>query len=332
MNIYATIYDNRYGKLWDISKAISNLSITTYMEGNPGKCTFDLIKSGEVAFWEGATVSIEVDGVKMFRGFVFKKERDENVDIISCTCYDQLRFLKNKDSYVFEGMTSHQIFKKICEDFVLKYKIVDESSYVCAPRSNDAKTLYDMIQRALDDTLINNNEWYFIRDNFGVLEHINVYSCMSGLLLGDRSGVTEFKYETSIDDESYNQIKLYRDNDETGKREIFIVNDTINGGQNLKEWGILQLYEKVDENLNKAQIEERARGMLRLYNDVKRSLKLTSIGVPSIFAGCMFRCKIADLGDLSIDRYLLITECTHNISNGVHTMELETEVITGGTR
>lgn len=332
MNIFATIYDNRYGKLWDISNAISELSITTYMDGAPGQCTFDLIKSGELAFWEGATVSIEVDGVKMFKGFVFKKSRSQDVDIISCTCYDQLRYLKNKDSYVFEGMSSDQIFKKICDDFVLKHKVVDASSHICTPRSNDATSLYEMIEHALDDTLINTGEWYFIRDNFGVLEHVNVWSCLSGLLLGDRSGITEFEYETSIEDDTYNQIKLYRDNEKSGKREIFIVNDTINGGQNLKEWGILQLYEKVDEKLNKAQIEEKARGMLRLYNNVKRSLTLTSEGVPTIFAGCIFRCRIADLGDLSIDRYLLITECTHNISNGVHTMELTTEVVTGGPR
>ena len=328
MNIYATIYDNRYGKTWDISNAISKLSISTYIEGTPGKCTFDLLKSGGVAFWEGATVSIELDGVKMFKGFLFKKERTQDVDIISCTCYDQLRYLKNKDSYVFEGVTSDQIFKKICDDFVLKYKVVDKSSYVCAPRINDATTLYEMMEHSLDDTLINAGEWYFIRDNFGVLEHTNIKSCITGLILGDGSGVTEFSYGTSIDDNTYNQIKLYRDNDNTGKREIFIVNDTINGGQNLKEWGILQLYEKVDENLNKAQIEEKARGMLRLYNNLKRSLKLTSGGVPTIFAGCMFKCKIADLGDLSLDKYLLITECTHNIENGVHTMDLKTEVVT----
>lgn len=328
MNIYATIYDNRYGRTWDISNAIYKLSISTYLSGNPGKCTFDLIKSGEVAFWEGATVSIELDGVKMFKGFLFKKDRKEDTDIISCTCYDQLRYLKNKDSYVFEGVTSDQIFEKICDDFVLNYKVVDKSSHICTPRTNDGTTLYEMLEHALDDTLINAGEWYFIRDNFGVLEHTSIKSCITGLILGDRSGVTSFSYGTSIDKDAYNQIKLYRDNETTGKREIFIVNDTINGGQNLKEWGILQLYEKVDENLNKAQIEEKARGMLRFYNNLKRSLKLTSEGVPTIFAGCMFRCKIADLGDLSMDKYLLITECTHKIENGVHTMELTTEVVT----
>ena len=169
MNIYATLYDNRYNKLWDITQAISNLKISTYMSETPGKCTFTLVKSSGIEFWEGATVSIQVEGVNMFKGFVFKNERNENVNLINCTCYDQLRYLKNKDSYVFEGLTSDQIFKKICDDFVLKYRVVDKSSHICTAKSNDGVTLYEMIQNALDDTLVNTKEWYFIRDNFGLI-------------------------------------------------------------------------------------------------------------------------------------------------------------------
>lgn len=330
MELKASIYDNRYSKAYDISQVISNLSISTYIEDNAGKATFDIIKCNNIAFWEGATVSIEIDGYKMFRGYVFAKKRSKDVNKISVTCYDQLRYLKNKDSYRFEGMTSDQIFAKICQDNVLKYKVVDKSNYVCAPRSNSATGLYEMIKTALDDTLINTRQWYIIRDNFGVLEHINVYSLQAGILLGDKSGIIDFTYETSIDKDTYNQIKLYRSNEASGKIDVFIVNDTINGGRNLKEWGILQLYEKVDANLNVAQIEQQARNMLKLYNNTKRSFKLTSLGVPHVCAGSIFRCVIEDLGDLSLNSYLMVTECTHKISNGEHTMELSTEVVTNG--
>lgn len=330
MSIYATLYDNRNEKAYDISEVISNLEISTKIQDDPGKCTFDLIKCDGLTFQEGATVSIIYNGVKMFRGFVFSKKRNKDVNTISVTCYDQLRYLKNKDSYVFENMTSDQIFSKICSDFVLKHRVVDKSSYICAPRSNDAISLYDMIKKALDDTLINSKQWFIIRDNFGVLEHINVYSLQAGIMLGDGSGITDFTYETSIDKDTYNQIKLYRDNHKSGKREIFIVNDTINGGDTIKAWGILQKYDKVGENLNLAQIEQKARGMLSLYNNTKRSLKIKALGVPNVCAGSIFKCSIKDLGDLSINRYMLVTACTHKIENGVHTMELETEVITNG--
>lgn len=328
MNIYATLYDNRAGKLYNISQVVSNLEITTHIQDDPGKATFDIIKCDGINFREGATVSIQIEGHKMFKGFVFSKKRNKETQIVSVTCYDQMRYLKNKDSYVFENMTSHQIFSRICRDFVLSHRVVDRSSYICAPRSNDATGLYEMIKTALDDTLINTKQWFIIRDNYGVLEHINVMSLEAGVILGDMSGVQDFTYETSIDKDTYNQIKLYRDNDETGKRELFVVNDTINGGNNLKAWGILQLYEKVDENLNVAQIEQRAISMLRLYNNTKRSLKLSCIGVPKICAGSIFRCALSGLDDIYMNGYLLVTQCSHKISNGLHTMELTTEVFT----
>ena len=325
MSIYATIYDNRKEKLYDVSEVISNLEITTHIQDDPGKATFDIVKADNLTFSEGATVSIKLDGHNMFKGFVFAKKVGKDTEVISVTCYDQLRYLKNKDSYVFENMTSAQIFAKICNDFVLKYKVVDKSNYICAPRSNDATALYEMIKTALDDTLINTKEWFIIRDNFGVLEHINVYSLQPGVMIGDKSGAVDFTYETSIDKDTYNQIKLYRDNDSTGKREVFIVNDTINGGGNLKAWGILQLYEKVDEKLNVAQVEQKARGMLKLYNNTKQALKLEAIGVPTMCAGSIFKCTLSDLE--SVNHNMLVTKCTHKISNGVHTMSIEAEVV-----
>lgn len=327
MSVYATLYDNQTSKLYDISSVISNLEITTKIQDDPGKATFDLILCNEISFQEGATVSIQIDGYKIFKGFVFSKKRTEESEVVSITCYDQLRYLKNKDSYVFENMTSDQIFSKICRDFVLKYRVVDKSSYICAPRSNDATALYDIIKNALDDTLINSRNWYIIRDNYGVLEHINIYSLQAGIMLGDRSGVTGYTYETSIDKDTYNQIKLYRDNEKSGKREIFIVNDTINGGNTIKAWGILQLYEKVDENLNLSQIEHKALNMLKYYNSTRKSLKIEALGVPSICAGSIFKCSIEEL---SLNRYLLVTQCSHKVSNGVHTMSLTTEVVDNG--
>jgi hypothetical protein len=184
-----------------------------------------------------------------------------------------------------------------------------------------------MIQNALDDTLINTGRMYFIRDNEGVLQHLNVTSCLRPEVLGDKSFVTDFDYESSIDDEVYNQIKLYRDNQTTGKREVFVVNDTVNGGDKLRRWGILQLYEKVDENYNIAQIEARALSMLNYYNNPRVSLTLHCLGIKEFFAGCIFKCSLENVGEETLDRYLLVTQCTHKISNEIHTMDLVTEVI-----
>lgn len=330
MNVKTIIFDNRHNKTFDVSRAISSMTITTYMTDNPGKCEFTVRSTSPLAFWEGATVSVIVDGYKMFKGFVFKKSRDEDSRNIKVTAYDQLRYLKNKDAKVFENVTSSQILAQLCDEFVLKYEITDPSTYICPPRSEDAVSLYEMVQNALDATLANTNQWFFIRDDFGVIKHLNVNSCVRPEILGDASFVTGFDYETSIDEGVYNQIKLYRDNETTGKREVFIVNDTINGGEKIKRWGILQLYEKVDESYNLSQIEDRGLKMLKYYCDTRRSLTLHCLGVKEFFAGCTFKCEISDLGDLSLDSYLLVTQCTHKFKNNDHTMDLETEVVRGG--
>lgn len=327
MKLITHIYDNRNGVTFDVSEVVSDMTITTYLENNPGKLEFTVLAPSPLAFWEGATVSVVLDGYNMFKGFVFKKSRDQDARKIKVTCYDQMRYLQNKDFKVFENVTSSQIFEQLCKEAVLTHKTVDASSHICAPRTEDAVSLYEMIKNAMDDTLVNTKEHFFIRDNFGVLEHLNIKSCVRPEILGDKSFVTGFDYETSIDDNVYNQIKLYRDNDATRKREHFIVNDTINGGDKIKHWGILQLYEKIDENYNVAQIEARALEMLKYYASTRRSLTLHCLGVKEFFAGCIFKCKIADLGDLSLDDYLLVTQCTHKISNEQHTMEIRTEVV-----
>lgn len=327
MKLKVIIYNNVKDISYDVSKAVSDITITTYLEDNPGKLEFTVLKKSPLSFSHGATVSVVLDGHKMFKGFVFKKSSNEDNNKIKVTCYDQLRYLQNKDSRVFEGVTSSQIFEQLCKDFVLKYKVVDASSYVCPPRSEDATSLYDMIKNAMDNTLANAGQWFFIRDNFGTLEHRNVKNCIRDEVLGDKSFVTGFDYESSIDEDVYTQIKLYRDNQETGKREVFIVNDTVNGGKKLKKWGILQLYEKVDENYNLAQIEARALQMLKYYGSARNSLTLHCLGVKEFFAGCIFKCSISKLGGASVDSYLLVKECTHKISGDYHTMDIKTEVV-----
>lgn len=327
MNLKTHIYDNRSGVTFDVSEVVSDVTITTYLEDNPGKLEFTIQATNPLTFSEGATVSVVADDYNMFKGFVFTIARTQDSPTVKVTCYDQMRYLKNKDSRVFENVTSNQIFEQLCKDFVLKYRTVDASSHICAPRSEDATSLYDMIKNALDDTLANTRKWYFIRDNFGTLEHVNVMSCLRPEVLGDKSFVTGYDYSSSIDSDVYTQIKLYRDNDTTGKREVFIVNDTVNGGDKLRRWGILQLYEKIDEGYNKAQIESRALQMLKYYCNARKSLTLHCLGVKEFFAGCVFKCHIADIDDTSLNSYLLVTECTHKLSNEHHTMDIKTEVV-----
>ena len=50
----------------------------------------------------------------------------------------------------------------------------------------------------------------------------------TNVVLGDRSLVTDYKYETDIDKQTYNSIKLVRENEETGMADVVEAKDTAN--------------------------------------------------------------------------------------------------------
>lgn len=323
MNIKAIIYDNIYKKSYDISESIGDVQISSWLEDQPGKCTFTVYKSSTLAFWEGATISIMIDEKGVFKGYIQKKERDSNVEIIKCTAYDQLLYWKAKDSRLVENLTSDQLFEQLCNEYQLTYETIDKSSYVCPKRNEKDETIYQILQNALWQTLINTKSRYIIRDNFGVLNHVNIETLRTNLVFGDKSGINNFSYSSDISENTYNKIKLYKDNEDTQKREVYVVEDTSTQAR----WGTLQLYQSVDTNMTTAQIEEQATNLLKYYNVVNRSLKLECVGDFNVFAGTIIRCAISDLGDLSINSDLLVTECVHKLTSDEHTMTLRVELI-----
>ena len=235
-----------------------------------------------------------------------------------------MRYLKNKDTYVFSGLTASEIFQRITSDFKLKAEVVNASTYVVAPRVHDNKTLFESIQYGIDETLINTGNWYMLRDNFGKLQFININTLKTDLFIGDESLLVDYDYNSSIDDDSYNQIKLIKENQETQKREIYIVKDS----STIKQWGLLQYFEKMDENANAAQIQARADMLLKLKNRATKKLKLAALGDLRVFAGTGIVLGISDLEKegIAANQYFMVTQCAHSFSNDMHIMQLELQV------
>lgn len=323
MNIEAIVQDSKSGVAYDISELITDAVWETTLTNQPGKLTFNYIDDNKVTISEGSPISFKVDGKGVFFGYIFKrgKKKDEKVPV---TAYDQMRYLKNKDTYVLSNLTASQIFTKICSDFKLSFEVVDSSSYIVSPRVNDNKTLFEIIQYGIDETLINTGNWYMIRDNFGKLQFININSMKTDLFIGDESLLIDFDYESSIDDDTYNQVKLIKENKETKKREIYIVKDS----NTIKQWGLLQYFEKMDENANTAQIRTRAEMILKLKNRVTKKLKLDCLGDLRVTAGSGIVLGISDLQKegVAINQYFMVTSCSHTFQNDLHTMQLEVQV------
>ena len=95
---------------------------TTERKGAPGKLTFSVLADDVLDFSEGSAVRLQEDGDKIFFGFVFKQQRDRG-KIINVTAYDQLRYLKNKDTIVYENKRADQFLRMIAADYGLNIVI-----------------------------------------------------------------------------------------------------------------------------------------------------------------------------------------------------------------
>ena len=179
--------------------------------GSPGKLTFTTLKvhKTDMSFQEGDPVCFYYKNIPVFFGYVFTKKR-EREHHIKVTCYDQIRYLKNKFTYVFEKKTASQITSALCKDFQLVTGAFDNTKYIIPAIVEENKSALDIILSVLDETLVNTGEMYVLYDDFGKLQLKNAANMVSSTLICKDTG-ENFDYSSSIDDETYNNIVLYYD-------------------------------------------------------------------------------------------------------------------------
>jgi hypothetical protein len=286
---------------------------TTERVGSPSTLKFTVVKDGTVEFQEGDAVRLKVDGQNVFYGFVFTKKRNKYHQI-EVTAYDQLRYLKNKDTYVYEKKTASQVIQMIANDFNLNLGNIESTGYVIPSRVEDNQSLFDIIQNALDLELQNRGELYCLYDDFGKLTLQNIASMKLNLLINEDSA-EDFDYTSTIDQQTYDKVKLIYDNEETGEREVYIAQD----GGNINQWGVLQYFDKLSKGENGAA---KANALLSLYNKKTRNLKVDNcLGDVRCRAGTMVVVQLY-LGDITVSNYLLVEKATHTFKNNQHLMSL----------
>ena len=301
----------------DITSLVTDASWKTVRTGSPAQLDFTILADDAVKIEHGGVVAFRDDNKGHFYGYVFKYSHSDDGKI-SVTAYDQLRYLKNKDTYVITGKRADQILQMIAADFKLKTGTLANTGYVIPSMIEDSQTLFDIILKALDLTLINSKQMYYLWDDFGALRISNVREHHINLIVGDGSLANGYSYESSIDSDTANRIKLIRDNKDSGKRDVYIVQDS----NSMARWGILQHYEKVAEGLNKAQIEAQASNMLALKNRPTVKLNIDALADLTVRAGRSLFIKIADL---NVSGWYIIDECTHDLME--NTMSLKLKVI-----
>lgn len=162
-------------------------------------------------------------------------KRDRS-NIVTITAYDQIRYLKNKDTLVYENKTADGVVALIGEKYGFNIGTLANTVWVIASRVEDNVSLLDMISNALDQTLQNTGDLYILHDDFGKL-NLSFLGDMYVPVMIDAETGQNYDYESSIDENTYNRIKLVYDNEDAGKREVYIAQDS----SNINRWGIYSI-------------------------------------------------------------------------------------------
>lgn len=297
------------------------ISLEWDRKGTPGKLKFSVIKDEVISFQEGDAVKLTVDGTDMFYGFIFTKNRSgKSPYLIECTAYDQLRYFKNKDTYVYANKKASEVIKMIAEDFGLRVGALEDTGHVIASRTEDNTTLFDIAQNALDETLQAKTKLYVLYDNCGALTLKNIENMKLNLLI-DADTIGNYSYTSTIDGQTFNQVKITFENSDTGARDVYITKDS----SNINRWGLLQYTDTVE--LATSGIAK-AEALLKLYNTKTRSLSISdALGDTRVRAGCSVIVKLG-LGDINVQSYLLVEQVQHSFKHNQHLMDLK---LRGGT-
>ena len=288
-----------------------NVIWTTNRSGSPSELKVTVEAKGlNIDF--GNPLCFKWENQDVFYGFIFRKPSNDGY--YSITAYDQIRYLKNKDCYNFINMTASEIVNKIATDFMLNTGNIVDTQYKIEKLLEDNKTLYDMILHALDKTLVNTKSMYVLWDQFGKLNLTNIKDMAVNYLL-DKDTCETIKNNADIDSDTYNQIKLVKEDKDTKQRKVYMTKDS----SNINKWGVLQYYENVDDT----NPQNKAEALIQLKNRVKQSLSAQNcIGDVNVRGGSRIMVDIHK-DNVDVNNMMIVEKAKHTFENESHKMDLE---------
>lgn len=283
------------------------------ISGTPGQLKFKVLQDDILKIEEGNAISLKINGKEIFYGFIFTidKTKEKSVNI---TAYDQLRYLKNKDTYVYTNKTASEVIQMLAQDFRLNIGTIENTNFKIASRVEENEELFEMIKNALDITLQNTGKLYVLYDEYGKLTLKSIENMLLNILIDEETG-EDYTYKSSIDSDVYNKIKLVYNNEKTGKRDVYLAQDS----SNINKWGVLQYFDTLQENENG---KAKADALLKLYNKKKKNLQVKNVlGDLRVRAGSLIPVSL-NFGESKILQVMIVAKCKHAFKNNEHFMDL----------
>lgn len=291
--------------------------------GKAGRLKFKVVRDGIVNFVEGDKVTLSVNGMVRFSGFVMTKERTSE-QIISVTAYDQMFYLtRNKATYIFVNKSAKEIMQIIGADYGLQVGYVADSGWKIPQRIEEGETLADIILSALEICGQATEKEFFLFDQGGALVVKERGEMITDAVLRCDGGIGDYTYRTDISKDTYNAVQLYHAGRKETERKAYKAE---NAGK-VKTWGRMQYYKRVPYTLNEVQLKELAEKILKEKNRVVKKLTIENInGDMLLMAGNSIWLEIPDLAEISLRGQALIENCTHVFEDGEHRTRMDIRI------
>lgn len=280
-----------------------------------GTLQFNVVKDDVIDYHEGDRVTFNIDGEVVFQGYVFSKRRSKT-QIIETLCYDSLRYLKSQDTYQYKEQSMSDLIKKICEDRGLPIGEIEDTNYKIPKKIEQNQEYLNMIKSADDITLSQTGNIFTLFDDKGKISLKSPQNMFVDYPVTYDNAV-DFRYETSIDNGTYNRVVVYITDDDGNELRKVIKEDKTS----IKEWGVLE-YTVVTNN--DEDIENKASQLLEILNRKYRSLQIKDIiGNVEIRAGSLIPVRLMAIGDININSLMLVNSVTHRFMDDYHFMDLD---------
>lgn len=259
---------------------------------------------------QGNHIIFTYKSTELFRGIIMSQQQSDSFKM-PITAYDNGIYLSNnKDTFVYEDKTLHDIFTDVCARFGLKYSSAAETSYQIPELTKSKTTAWDVLMDAVSQDFKATGTKYFVQSKKGELSLIKRRENMLQWVLETGVNITSYTYKRSIEDIK-TRLKIYSDED-----TVF----AIRKNENLeKKIGIFQEIEKKDDDLSEAKLNEHIDETLKEISTPEISLNVEVLGIPEVISGTGVYVIIDKLG---IKRTFWVDEDSHTFSNGSHTMKL----------
>ncbi|KIN52425.1 XkdQ/YqbQ family protein [Bacillus subtilis] len=213
---------------------------------------------------------------------------------------------KWKGKELFRGI----VFSRNPEEHGLTFTAYDMKSLVF----KDDTSLYDMILKALKQTKSQtgrNYQLYSVKGKLGLRawpDPSEVWVLETGV------NITGYQYSTSINDTA-TKVKLRRQKDNK------TYTATASDSAGISKYGVLQYVETVSDNINQAQLQQRAKVKQAQKKGVKKELKsIQAIGIPDLQSGLPVYISIPEVG---VKKTYWIDTDKHEFKGSTHTMTID---------